>query len=439
MAAITVNLSPSVNETGNAEVLFRLSVTREKRFRIKTGFFVPVERWSEKKHDIIVPKLETRERLRLIKLQSEINELREFILNQVEVADVSNITRSWVDAVIDRFFNPEKYKSQVNNLFRVFKEYIKAQNFAPARKTSVEVTYRLLRRYEYYMQLTDKGFELEFVTFDKYFLREFENYIRDEYKYRKKLAPVIKQIDKARIPKQRSQNTINKHMKILRAFFKWCVENHHIEENPFNNYKIRENIYGTPYYISIDERNQIYSHDFSADPQLEIQRDIFIFQCLVGVRISDLYKLRKSNIVNNAVEYIAQKTIEENTNTIRVPLNAQAKEIIAKYKNHEGDELFPFIAKQNYNYAIKEIFTQVGITRYVTVLNPRTRQQEQVPLNEVASSHLARRTFIGNLYKQVKDPSLVGSLSGHKEGSKAFARYRDIDDEMKSDLVDLLL
>jgi len=33
---------------------------------------------------------------------------------------------------------------------------------------------------------------------------------------------------------------------------------------------------------------------------------------------------------------------------------------------------------------------------------------------------------------------LVGALSGHKEGSKAFARYRTIDDEMKQQLVDLL-
>lgn len=32
----------------------------------------------------------------------------------------------------------------------------------------------------------------------------------------------------------------------------------------------------------------------------------------------------------------------------------------------------------------------------------------------------------------------VGSLSGHKDGSNAFARYREIDDEMKKELVDLL-
>lgn len=39
---------------------------------------------------------------------------------------------------------------------------------------------------------------------------------------------------------------------------------------------------------------------------------------------------------------------------------------------------------------------------------------------------------------ELSTPNLVGSLSGHKEGSKAFARYRDIDEDMKKELVDLL-
>ena len=88
--------------------------------------------------------------------------------------------------------------------------------------------------------------------------------------------------------------------------------------------------------------------------------------------------------------------------------------------------------------AIKKIFTTCGVNRIVTVLNLITGEEEKRPLNEIASSHLARRTFIGNLYKKVKDPNLVGSLSGHKEGSKAFAHYRDIDEGMKKELVNLL-
>lgn len=56
--------------------------------------------------------------------------------------------------------------------------------------------------------------------------------------------------------------------------------------------------------------------------------------------------------------------------------------------------------------------------------------------------HRKRRAKVVNgtstSYKKVKDPNLVGSLSGHKEGSKAFARYRDIDEDMKKELVRLI-
>lgn len=51
---------------------------------------------------------------------------------------------------------------------------------------------------------------------------------------------------------------------------------------------------------------------------------------------------------------------------------------------------------------------------------------------------MARRTFIGNIYKLVKDPNLVSVLTGHVEGSRAFTRYRDIDIDMKRDLVKIL-
>jgi len=52
-------------------------------------------------------------------------------------------------------------------------------------------------------------------------------------------------------------------------------------------------------------------------------------------------------------------------------------------------------------------------------------------LNEIASSHLTRLTFCGILYKVAKDTNAIGSMSGHAEGSKALAHYRDFDEEKK--------
>lgn len=102
------------------------------------------------------------------------------------------------------------------------------------------------------------------------------------------------------------------------------------------------------------------------------------------------------------------------------------------------DVLLPRFPHTMYNKMIKRILKYVGIDRKVRTLNPKTRQDEARPLWEVATSHTARKTFIGNLYKQVKDPNLIASMSGHSEGSRAFARYRKIDDEMKKELVNLL-
>ena len=67
--------------------------------------------------------------------------------------------------------------------------------------------------------------------------------------------------------------------------------------------------------------------------------------------------------------------------------------------------------------------------------NPKTGENEVRPINEVATSHLARRTFIGGLYFRVSDPNLIGKMSGHVEGSKAFKRYRNIEDETLQDII----
>jgi hypothetical protein len=40
--------------------------------------------------------------------------------------------------------------------------------------------------------------------------------------------------------------------------------------------------------------------------------------------------------------------------------------------------------------------------------------------------------------KQVKAPNLICALTGHKEGSKAFARYRESDEETNRKTISLL-
>ncbi|OJX83353.1 MAG: hypothetical protein BGP01_03365 [Paludibacter sp. 47-17] len=438
MATITFTIAKSTDDLGKAEILIRFSVSREKRFRAKTGYFVPVNRWS-KKNSITIPKIDTDERKMLVKLDDDLENLKKHLFNSFESTDIDLISKEWLVANIDMFKFPEKYKKVNDNFFKAFDDYLQAKKLSEGRVRAVLVLKRILMRFELFKQIIDRRFVLHFDYIDKYFLAEFEEYMINEAEYLKKHSEIIVKVPESRSPEDRGPNTITDKLKMLRAFLTWCVDSEIININPFSKYTIKDTVYGTPYYITIAERNKIYSHIFVDRPMLAIQRDIFVFQCLTGCRVGDLLSLKKSNVINGAIEYIARKTKNGDPITVRVPLNDQAKEIIKRYSEHKGDKLLPFISSQKYNKAIKEIFTEVEITRIVTILNPLTREQEQAPLNTVASSHLARRTFIGNLYKQVKDPNLVGSMSGHKEGSKAFARYRDIDDDIKSELVNLLL
>jgi integrase len=164
---------------------------------------------------------------------------------------------------------------------------------------------------------------------------------------------------------------------------------------------------------------------------------LLLIVSIVGLTISMLGRLINS-IIDNAVEYIPRKTKEERAITVRAPLNETAKQLIEKYKDYERSSLFPYNTEQDYNRKIKESFKKSGLDRIVTVLDQQTREEVQRALYEVASFHMARRSFIGNIYKKVKDPNLVGALSGHKEGSKAFTRYRTIDDDMEKELINLL-
>ena len=168
-----------------------------------------------------------------------------------------------------------------------------------------------------------------------------------------------------------------------------------------------------------------------------MERDTFVFQCLVGCRISDERLFTKDNFNNGYLEYIPIKTRNVTTKTVRVPLVPKALAILERYKNRnfKNGQIFHFYQFSIYEEDLKTIFKLAKLDRSITVYNARTGLEEKKPLYELASTHLARRTFIGNLYKKVQDPNIIASMSGHADGSKAFLRYRAIDDSIKNDAI----
>lgn len=446
MATISLSLSSKHDKvTNKSEILIRFVGGRDCIFRYKSGFYISPERWNTKDSKVIIPRLATPEQRTLVKLQSGLDQLCNKIIESFTTADKTSVNKSWLELEVDKFHFPNKYNKKPEDpkysLVVLFDKFIDERKLSDVRRKNFRVISRIIQRFQLYHQATeDENFELTFEAITPDILRKLEKFLRSEHELcaKPKYKIIYDTFPEKRTPQPRGQNTINDIFTKFRTFLIWSNENGYTSNNPFKKFHIEECVYGTPYYITIEERNQIYAKKLSERPQLEIQRDIFVFQCLIGCRVGDLYKMTKANVINGVLEYIPRKTKDDRPITVRVPLNQTALEILNRYSEFESDMLLPFISEQKYNVAIKTFFKLAEITRIVTIVNPTTGEEEKKPINEIASSHLARRTFVGNLYKKVKDPNLVGALSGHKEGSKAFARYRNIDDDMRKDLISLL-
>ena len=450
MATLTRNITKGTNPMGKAELLLRLSVSRNLVVRLKTGLWIAPERFN--KGVFSLPK-DPAARAEIRAIEDRLIDIERFLISLCETTNPDALTKDFLLAQYDLFLHPkpEKKKRQPKepDFFDIFEEYIEKKNISEWRIKHLRVLKRALMRYELYVRANGRPrYKIKLDEFSVDDVNAFEKFLRSEHEFYEKYPKIYEAVPadthstrKKPKPHPKGDNTIIGLFGLMRAFYRWCREQELTTNDPFAKYNGKTTeVYGTPYYITLEERDRIADFDLSATPSLEVQRDIFIFQCLIGCRVSDLISMTPASIINGAIEYMPQKTKGERPQVVRVPLNSRAKTLVEKYAGRDdlAGKLFPFISSQKYNVAIKKIFKTCGVNRMVTILNPTTGQEEKRPLDEIASSHLARRTFIGNLYKKVKDPNLVGSLSGHKEGSKAFARYREIDEDMKKELVSLI-
>lgn len=407
-----------------------------------------------------------------VEKEYKLNELKKIILEAFTNNRKANITSEWLQQIVDKFSHPEKYlmRADRDTFYKLAELYIVKRQLAVSHARVFRVLLREVARYEGFLRATEP--EMSKFTFDinlvtKNDIENFIEYLRHEYTYsqlypqlyEKLLTEYPASVTKGNCKlEDRGENTVIKAAKRLKSLFIWFLEEGYTKNRPFDGVTIATEKVGSPYYITIDERNKIaetdlgYAFDALSEeerkgmsklhiPDYTTQRDIFIFQCFVGCRVGDLLTLRPENVVENILVYTPHKTKDNGDQAVqaRVPLHEKAQALIKKYKGKDSRGLlFPFTTAQRYNDAIKKIFKLAGITRNVIIRNPKTGENELVPINTVASSHLARRTFIGNAYFKVSDPNLIGKMSGHVDGSRAFKRYRKIEDETLRSVIDMI-
>ncbi len=217
--------------------------------------------------------------------------------------------------------------------------------------------------------------------------------------------------------KRFTPNNIGKHIKNIKAILRAAYEEGISKNEIFKDKKfkvIKEKVHSV--FLSLDELKKLEGLNLSHLPRYEKARDLFLFGCWTGLRISDFKRVKKKHIIDSKFIVIkAQKTDSE----VEIPLFSPTKKILEKY-----DFELPYMPDQSLNSLIKEIGKLAGIVETVEATKNRGFEVEEIkrPKFHFISSHTARRSFATNLYKMGVPAISIMAITGHSS-EKVFLNY----------------
>lgn len=245
-------------------------------------------------------------------------------------------------------------------------------------------------------------------------------------------------------------NYVGHNIKLLRAFFKWVVQEKGIFIGEFyKDFHVwKEDI---PIIVLQPEQLNflINNKDFeqSLSPSLRRSKDIFVLGCTVALRVSDLLSLRNDNIESfNDMTYL--KVISRKTNTYtKIKLPHYATEILDRNKSR-GAKLFKSSCSRNFNQNIKKVMEAAGWTYDY----PKMRSKRGVPhvqykdaqkrthyrFCDLVSTHTMRRTAITTMLNLGIEEQTVRKISGHAPGSLEFYKYVKYNQQRVDEQTDLM-
>ena len=255
--------------------------------------------------------------------------------------------------------------------------------------------------------------ELTFDFFDERGLNNYVTYLRDV--------------------KEMRNSTIGKQLSFLKWFLRWAFKKGVHQNNAYDSYKPKlKSTQKKIIFLTWEELNKLREFEIPAAKRaLDRVRDVFLFQCFTGLRYSDVFNLRRSDIKGDHIEVTTVKT----SDSLIIELNNHSKAILDKYKDvaFEDDKVLPVITNQKMNDYLKELAELAGIDEPVrqTYYRGNERIDEVTPKYALLGTHAGRRTFICNALALGIPPQVVMKWTGHSD-YKAMKPYIDIADDIKA-------
>lgn len=180
-------------------------------------------------------------------------------------------------------------------------------------------------------------------------------------------------------------------------------------------------------YLTEEELNTLYKHDFSASPRYDRVRDIFLIGCWTGLRFSDYSSIRPEHITGDRIKMVTKKTGQP----VIIPLHPIVKAILEKYNY----QLPTAISNQKFNDYLGEACKDAKLNEpFSKSINKAGKTLvKSGPKHEFISSHSARRTFASNMFKRGVSPYLIMTITGHKTEVE-FLKYLKVTAEERAEM-----
>lgn len=180
--------------------------------------------------------------------------------------------------------------------------------------------------------------------------------------------------------------------------------------------------------LTFEELEALYRLDLTGNPRLERVRDLFLIGAYTGLRFSDFTRIRPEYIEETNGEKILTVTAAKTGQVVSIPLLPIPAAILDKY-NYQT----PKMSNQKMNDYLKELGKLAGMTEKMIVTNTAGGKRSEAVLSkwERLTTHVARRSFATNFYRDGTPAAVLMRITGHTT-ERQFMAYIAIDGKLNA-------
>lgn len=216
-------------------------------------------------------------------------------------------------------------------------------------------------------------------------------------------------------------NSVAVYMKEIRAIYNKAIKAGVVQQKyyPFNDYKIKT-VKTISRSLTVEELRQIINLPLDTNSAPYHQRSLFLLSFyLIGINFIDMALLEQSNIENERVRYIRQKTGK----VYNISLHAKARIILDELSSKQDSEyLLPIIA----NSKASVIESRRIIKQRTKVCNNHLKKIAKLcEISKSISTYYARYTWANIAHSIGYSKDKIAEALGHEYGNKVTGIYLD--------------